>query len=91
MLLLSFILCYFACIVTYFKQLQEYMSNLNYGSLSTITGRYYAMDRDKRYERIKIAYDGMVNGTGEVVSPDHVIDVCHVACHGVSRSLCSDR
>ena len=49
------------------------------------------MDRDKRYERIKIAYDGMVNGTGEVVSPDHVIDVRHVTCHGMSWSSCSDR
>ncbi|HET6991027.1 MAG TPA: 2,3-bisphosphoglycerate-independent phosphoglycerate mutase, partial [Bacteroidia bacterium] len=34
------------------------------GKLASITGRYYAMDRDKRWERVKIAYDGMVNGTG---------------------------
>ncbi|MDG5492834.1 2,3-bisphosphoglycerate-independent phosphoglycerate mutase [Psychroserpens sp. SPM9] len=33
--------------------------------LATITGRYYAMDRDKRWERIKLAYDAMVNGMGE--------------------------
>lgn len=34
------------------------------GNIATITGRYYAMDRDKRWERIKLAYDGMVNGAG---------------------------
>ena len=34
------------------------------GSIATVTGRYYAMDRDKRWERVKLAYDGMVNGTG---------------------------
>lgn len=34
------------------------------GKIATITGRYYAMDRDKRWERIKVAYDAMVNGSG---------------------------
>ena len=32
--------------------------------LASVTGRFYAMDRDKRWERVKIAYDGMVNGVG---------------------------
>jgi 2,3-bisphosphoglycerate-independent phosphoglycerate mutase len=35
------------------------------GSLATVIGRYYAMDRDKRWERVKLAYDVMVNGIGE--------------------------
>ena len=39
--------------------------NASTGKLATITGRYYAMDRDKRWERVKIAYDGMVNGIGK--------------------------
>ena len=34
------------------------------GAIATITGRYYAMDRDKRWERVKLAYDGLVNRTG---------------------------
>ncbi len=34
------------------------------GKLASIMGRYYAMDRDKRWERVKIAYDGMVSGIG---------------------------
>ncbi len=33
--------------------------------LATVTGRYYAMDRDKRWERVKIAYDALVNGEGQ--------------------------
>lgn len=35
------------------------------GQIASVVGRYYAMDRDKRWERIKLAYDLMVNGTGE--------------------------
>lgn len=45
-------------------QLEDHMSQTT-GSLATITGRYYAMDRDKRWERIKLAYDAMVRGKGE--------------------------
>ena len=33
--------------------------------IASIIGRYYAMDRDKRWERIKVAYDQLVNGVGE--------------------------
>jgi 2,3-bisphosphoglycerate-independent phosphoglycerate mutase len=35
------------------------------GVLASVTGRYYAMDRDKRWERVKIAYDALVHGTGK--------------------------
>ena len=35
------------------------------GRIATVIGRYYAMDRDKRWERVKIAYDALVNGIGE--------------------------
>jgi len=49
---------------TYFiKDIQEYMDE-NIGELATITGRYYAMDRDNRWERIKEAYNCVVNATG---------------------------
>lgn len=34
------------------------------GKLASVTGRYYAMDRDKRWERVKLAYDALVNGSG---------------------------
>lgn len=38
------------------------------GQIASITGRYYAMDRDKRWERVKLAYDAMVNGKGTPAS-----------------------
>ena len=47
------------------KGLQEHL-NTSVGQIATITGRYYAMDRDKRWERVKLAYDAVVNGVGEV-------------------------
>ncbi len=37
------------------------------GKIATVTGRYYAMDRDKRWERTKLAYDAMVNGVGRKI------------------------
>ncbi|KAF9950020.1 hypothetical protein BGZ70_001536 [Mortierella alpina] len=49
----------------YMKQLVEKMEEIKYGKIATITGRYYAMDRDKRWERVKIAVDGLVSGVGE--------------------------
>lgn len=36
------------------------------GKLASIIGRYFAMDRDKRWERVKLAYDALVNGVGEI-------------------------
>ncbi|WP_298782046.1 2,3-bisphosphoglycerate-independent phosphoglycerate mutase [uncultured Polaribacter sp.] len=49
---------------TYFiNEVQEYMKEST-GELATITGRYYAMDRDNRWERVKEAYDGVVNAIG---------------------------
>ena len=43
--------------------LEDHIKDTN-TKLATITGRYYAMDRDKRWERVKLAYDAMVNGIG---------------------------
>ncbi|KAJ7582130.1 BPG-independent [Mycena floridula] len=49
----------------YCQDLLDFMKKEEYGELATIVGRYYAMDRDKRWERVKIAVDGLVGGTGE--------------------------
>lgn len=46
------------------KELQEHMAKTA-GKLASIVGRYYAMDRDKRWERVKLAYDLLVKGEGE--------------------------
>jgi 2,3-bisphosphoglycerate-independent phosphoglycerate mutase len=50
--------------------LSDLIAHLNKttGKLATIIGRYFAMDRDKRWERVKLAYDLMVHGTGEKTS-----------------------
>ena len=50
--------------IQFIETLQQHIEQST-GKLATITGRYYAMDRDKRWERVKIAYDAMVNGVGE--------------------------
>ncbi|KAJ1801007.1 hypothetical protein LPJ59_000640 [Coemansia sp. RSA 2399] len=49
----------------YLKELQAAMESMAYGKVATIVGRYYAMDRDKRWERIQIAFDAMTQGKGE--------------------------
>ncbi|KAM7281589.1 2,3-bisphosphoglycerate-independent phosphoglycerate mutase [Ixodes scapularis] len=48
----------------YAQQVLDKIAELKYGSLATVIGRYYAMDRDKRDERIKIAFEGLVQGIG---------------------------
>lgn len=48
----------------FIKELQEHL-NISVGKIASVCGRYYAMDRDKRWERIKLAYDALVKGIGE--------------------------
>src|SRR6185436_13769670 len=48
----------------FIKELQGHL-NGSVGKIATVSGRYFAMDRDKRWERIKLAYNALVNGTGE--------------------------
>lgn len=52
------------CALTYIKQLEDHMNQVGLGKISTISGRYYAMDRDKRWERVVKAYDAMTLGEG---------------------------
>ena len=47
----------------FIKELKEHTSKTG-AMLASVTGRYYAMDRDKRWDRVKIAYDGLTQGTG---------------------------
>lgn len=48
----------------YLKDIQDHMKKTT-GRLASVVGRYYAMDRDKRWERVKLAYDALVHGYGE--------------------------
>jgi 2,3-bisphosphoglycerate-independent phosphoglycerate mutase len=48
----------------FIKELQQHLNN-SVGKIASVSGRYYAMDRDKRWERVKLAYDALVNGEGQ--------------------------
>jgi 2,3-bisphosphoglycerate-independent phosphoglycerate mutase len=53
--------------IHFLEDLQDYL-NKTTGKIATVTGRYYAMDRDKRWERIKIAYNALVNRNGQITN-----------------------
>lgn len=50
------------------KELKDKMKELGVGKIASIVGRYYAMDRDNRWDRIELAYDAFTEGIGEKVS-----------------------
>ncbi len=50
----------------FMEQLVAKMEAIGVGEVATVSGRYYAMDRDNRWDRVQKAYDAMVNGVGEV-------------------------
>jgi len=52
----------------YAKQFNEKASEIGVGKIVSIIGRYYAMDRDNRWERVQLAYDLLVNGNGKYFS-----------------------
>ena len=52
--------------VQYLATLQQKLTTIGVGEIATVVGRYYAMDRDKRWERTKRAYDLLVHGVGNV-------------------------
>jgi 2,3-bisphosphoglycerate-independent phosphoglycerate mutase len=54
------------------RQLQHKMRELGVGEIATIVGRYYAMDRDNRWERVQLAYDALVHGVADTKSHDPV-------------------
>jgi 2,3-bisphosphoglycerate-independent phosphoglycerate mutase len=54
--------------VRYLGELLDFMARTGTGRIASITGRYYAMDRDKRWERTKLAYDAIVNGVAETTT-----------------------
>lgn len=49
----------------YIQEIEEYMNEIGIGKIATVCGRYYAMDRDKRWERVQLAYNAMVLSKGE--------------------------
>ena len=51
---------------TYIMKLNEKIQEKGVGKIATISGRFYSMDRDKRWERVKKSYDMLVNGIGNI-------------------------
>ncbi|HNV72897.1 MAG TPA: 2,3-bisphosphoglycerate-independent phosphoglycerate mutase, partial [Candidatus Ozemobacteraceae bacterium] len=54
--------------ITFVQELQAYLQKLGVGRIATISGRYYAMDRDQRWDRTEKAYLAMVHGVGNRIS-----------------------
>jgi 2,3-bisphosphoglycerate-independent phosphoglycerate mutase len=52
----------------YLRDVQQQLSKIGVGSIASVIGRYYAMDRDNRWERVKLAYDLLTQGGGETVN-----------------------
>ncbi|SHJ83918.1 2,3-bisphosphoglycerate-independent phosphoglycerate mutase [Tepidibacter formicigenes] len=51
--------------LTYIDEIEKYMKDNEVGKIATVSGRYYSMDRDKRWERTQLAYDALTLGKGE--------------------------
>ena len=51
--------------IDFFKKLQDKLNKIEIGSIATLMGRYYGMDRDNRWDRVKKAYDAIVCGLGK--------------------------
>lgn len=49
----------------YMEELVDFIKELGLGQIATVVGRYYAMDRDKRWERVEVALKGLILGEGE--------------------------
>ena len=54
--------------VSFIKQLQEAIAGMEFGKIATVMGRYYAMDRDNRWDRLEKAYKTLVFGEGKLVA-----------------------
>ena len=57
--------------IEYIDRLQNKIDTLELGCIATISGRYYAMDRDKRWERVEKAYNAIAEGIGEHAASAH--------------------
>lgn len=57
-----------ATALEYIEETEKQMNDIGIGKFASIHGRYYAMDRDKRWERVKLTYDALVDGVGQVAA-----------------------
>jgi 2,3-bisphosphoglycerate-independent phosphoglycerate mutase len=66
----------------FLRELNEHLKKTT-GRIASVTGRYFAMDRDKRWERVKLAYDALVHGTG-IPAHDPLAAVAHCYEEGIT-------
>lgn len=59
-------------VVTYIKPLREWMEKHHFGCIASVTGRYFAMDRDNRWDRVQLFYDLLVKGVSDTQPFDDV-------------------
>jgi len=69
----------------YLDRMEKFMAETGTGKIATVTGRYYAMDRDKRWDRVKLAYDALTLGEGEKV-PESGIGAMMDSCYSRSET-----
>ena len=73
----------------YLEDLLTFLAAEQYGRIATVCGRYYAMDRDKRYERVQLAYDAYTQGKGEAVNHADLLEVRAFMSFLSSASVCN--
>ena len=62
----------------YLTALEDKIDEIGLGKVATVSGRYYAMDRDRRWERLELAYQAMVYGKGEMAASSlHALDAAY--------------
>lgn len=61
------------CALIYLEKLDNYLKEINLGKIATIAGRYYAMDREEFYDRVKKSYDVIVNNFGPYEENYHIL------------------
>ena len=67
--------------IDYIKEVAAKCAEIGVGEIATVQGRFWGMDRDKRYERVKLGFDAIVNGEG-VFEPDPVAAMEHSYANG---------
>ena len=59
----------------FIEKAEAMMAEVGVGKIATVSGRYYAMDRDNRWERVELAYNAMVLGQGETANSLSLIHI----------------
>ena len=57
----------------YLNMLEDYLKNIGLGKIATISGRYYAMDRERMWDKTKMCYDALINGKGDKYTNYHTL------------------